>query len=177
MEMNEELLAKLEKSNRQQALFTKILCALCSAVLICSLVMTLSVTGVASQLMEVVVPLQNVASQVQEVATQVYDMTGQAETIMDNMETVTQALADADLGTMVENGESVDSLTGHVGQINHVHISEPNLLPIQRRSLHAELAALLREEGYTGFVSIEMKNCGELASVLDAMDYAKELFA
>ena len=103
MEMNEELLAKLEKSNRQQALFTKILCALCSAVLICSLVMTLSVTGVASQLMEVVVPLQNVASQVQEVATQVYDMTGQAETIMDNMETVTQALADADLGTMVEN--------------------------------------------------------------------------
>ena len=30
-------------------------------------------------------------------------MTGQAETIMDNMETVTQALADADLGTMVEN--------------------------------------------------------------------------
>lgn len=82
-----------------------------------------------------------------------------------------------DVGTMVENGEGVDSLAGHVGQINHVHISEPNLLPIQRRSLHAELAALLREEGYTGFVSIEMKNCGELASVLDAMDYAKELFA
>ena len=27
----------------------------------------------------------------------------QAETIMDNMETVTQALADADLGSMVEN--------------------------------------------------------------------------
>ena len=103
MEMNEELLAKLEKSSRQQAMFTKILCALCAAVLICTLVMTLSVTSVAGQLMEVVTPLQNVASQVQEVATQVYDMTGQAETIMDNMETVTQALADADLGTMVEN--------------------------------------------------------------------------
>ena len=36
-------------------------------------------------------------------AEQVQAMTGQAETIMDNMETVTQALADADLGTMVEN--------------------------------------------------------------------------
>ena len=103
MEMKEELLVKLEKSSRQQALIMKILCALCAAVLVCSLVMTVAVTGVARQLMEVVMPLQNVASQVQEVASQVYDMTGQAETIMDNMETVTQALADADLGTMVEN--------------------------------------------------------------------------
>ena len=103
MEMKDELLLKLEKSSRQQALFTKILCALCAAVLICCLVTTVAVAGTASQLMAVVTPLQEVASQIHGVSAQVHNMTGQAETIMDNMQTVTQALADADLGTMVEN--------------------------------------------------------------------------
>lgn len=82
-----------------------------------------------------------------------------------------------DVGTMIENRESVDQLAGRVDRINHVHLSEPGLAPIARRSLHGELAALLREEEYRGFVSIEMKNCGELAPVLAAMDYVKELFA
>ena len=103
MEMHEELLLKLEKNSRQQALLGKILCVLCAAVLICSLVMTVAVTGAASQLMAVVTPLQNVAGQIEDVAGQVQAMTGQAETIMDNMEIVTQTLANADLGTMVEN--------------------------------------------------------------------------
>lgn len=103
MEMHEELLLKLEKSSRQQAMLSKILCVLCAAVLICSLVMTVAVTGAASQLMAVVTPLQNVAGQIEDVAGQVQAMTSQAETIMDNMEIVTQTLADADLGTMVEN--------------------------------------------------------------------------
>ena len=103
MEMNEERLLKLEKSSRQQVLLGKILCVLCAAILICSLVMTVAVTGAASQLIAVVTPLQNVAGQIEDVAGQVQAMTGQAETIMDNMEIVTQTLADADLGTMVEN--------------------------------------------------------------------------
>ena len=103
MEMNEERLLKLEKSSRQQVLLGKILCVLCAAILICSLVMTVAVTGAASQLIAVVTPLQNVAGQIEDVAGQVQAMTGQAEPIMDNMESVTQTLADADLGTMVEN--------------------------------------------------------------------------
>lgn len=86
-------------------------------------------------------------------------------------------LVNLDVGTMVENGEAVDRLAGRAAQINHVHISEPGLAPIRRRTLHQELAAFLREEGYQGFVSIEMKNCGELAPVLEAMDYVKEIFA
>lgn len=86
-------------------------------------------------------------------------------------------LVNLDVGTMVENGECVDRLAGRAARINHVHISEPGLAPISRRTLHRELAAFLREEDYQGFVSIEMKNCGELAPVLEAMDYVKEIFA
>lgn len=86
-------------------------------------------------------------------------------------------LVNLDVGTMVENGEGVDQLAGRAAQINHIHISEPGLAPIGRRTLHQELAAFLREEDYRGFVSIEMKNCGGLTPVLEAMDYVKETFA
>ena len=103
METNEELLVKLEKNSRQQALFTKILCAIFALVLVCILVLTVTVSGAVKQVTEMIAPLESVVTQVESVASQVNDMTGQAETIMNNMETVTQALADADLGGMVEN--------------------------------------------------------------------------
>ena len=103
MEMNEELLVKLEKNSRQQVLFTKILCGIFTVVLLCILVLAVTVSGAIKQVTDMIAPLESVVTQVEDVATQVNNMTGQAETIMDNMETVTQALADADLGSMVEN--------------------------------------------------------------------------
>ncbi len=86
-------------------------------------------------------------------------------------------LVNLDVGTMLENGERVDDLAGKVELIHHVHLSTPGLAPVVPHPLHGELAALLREEGYEGFVSIEMGSCGELSPVHDAMDYGKELFA
>lgn len=86
-------------------------------------------------------------------------------------------LVNLDVGTMLENHERLDDLAGRVGLIHHVHISRPGLAPVVPHPLHSELAALLREEGYQGFVSIEMGNCGDLSPVHDAMDYGKELFA
>ncbi|MDL2293546.1 sugar phosphate isomerase/epimerase [Ruminococcaceae bacterium OttesenSCG-928-D13] len=80
-----------------------------------------------------------------------------------------------DTGTMIENGEAVAALAGHVTVLNHVHISEPNLEPIQRRDLHTELAALLAGEGYGGFVSIEMR-ARPLADVKATLDYVAEVF-
>lgn len=60
-----------------------------------------------------------------------------------------------DIGTMIENGEAVSLLHGAERLINHVHISEPGLTPIKKRTLHKELAAFLRSFSYQGFVSIE----------------------
>lgn len=80
-----------------------------------------------------------------------------------------------DMGTIIENGEQVAALAGHVAEINHVHISEPNLVLIEERPQHQALAALLRAEGYGGYVSIEMK-----AQPLDALKrtaaYVAEVF-
>ena len=93
----------MEKYARQQLLFTKILCGIFAIVLVCVLVVTVVLSGAVGQLTKVIAPLEDVVSQVESVATQVKGMTGQAEVILDNMETVTQELADANLTGMVEN--------------------------------------------------------------------------
>ena len=81
-----------------------------------------------------------------------------------------------DVGTMIANDESVEILRGKVHLINHVHISEPFLKPIQPRELHVELAELLRAEGYKNFVSIEMATVDDLKILETAMDYVKGVF-
>ena len=82
MENNQALLEKIEQNTRQQALFTKILCILCAVILICVLVATIFIAGAVGQVKE---------------------LTQQAKFVMDNLDTVTWDLANADIGTMVEN--------------------------------------------------------------------------
>lgn len=82
-----------------------------------------------------------------------------------------------DVGAMVCNGEGIGVLRGNVRLISHVHISEPWLKPIEPRPLHRELAALLRDEGYQGYVSIEMGRQEDCQTVANAMEYVKEIFS
>lgn len=81
-----------------------------------------------------------------------------------------------DVGTMVQNEESVSILKGKIGLVNHVHVSEPYLAPVRRRALHEELAALLREEGYDRFVSIEMGMRDDTGEIEDVMAYLAGIF-
>ncbi len=81
-----------------------------------------------------------------------------------------------DFGTFLANGETLDALRGHVGELNHVHISEEGLAVLQKRPEHAELAALLRGEGYDGYVSIEMK-AQPLSAIESTVAYVAEVFA
>ena len=60
--------------------------------------------------------------------------------------------------------------------VSHVHISEPGLVPIQKRPEHAELAMLLKAVGYRGYVSIEMGKT-DRDTVCRTMDYIAEVFA
>lgn len=81
-----------------------------------------------------------------------------------------------DLGTMLQNKEPLSLLEGNVHLVNHVHISEPGLAPVERRRLHRELAGLLKEEAYQGFVSIEMGRQQEVPVLFDCMEYAADIF-
>lgn len=79
-----------------------------------------------------------------------------------------------DVGAMIQNCENVDLLCGKVSAISHVHISEPNLAPIQRRDLHKELLTLLKAERYEGWISIEM-GATDVRTIENCMDYVKEI--
>ena len=80
-----------------------------------------------------------------------------------------------DMGTMIHNGEAVKDID--FSAINHVHLSEPGLVEIENRPLHRELAEAMRQSGYNGYVSIEMKKGLPREKVIEIMKYAKDVFS
>lgn len=80
-------------------------------------------------------------------------------------------LLNLDVGTMIQNEENISELVGYVHLINHVHVSEPGLKPIEKRGLHRELLQLLESEGYDGYVSIEMGKVEELVTIEEKLKY------
>lgn len=81
-----------------------------------------------------------------------------------------------DLGTIIQNEEQIDELTGKVSLINHVHISEPGLKPVQERMLHQDLIRLLRKENYQGFLSIEMGKQEDVSIIEDTLKYIEGVY-
>lgn len=81
-----------------------------------------------------------------------------------------------DLGTVIHNEEHIRELEGKVALVNHVHISEPGLKPIEKRWLHQELKAILEAENYRGFVSIEMGAADNIENIKSAVQYIREVF-
>lgn len=76
-----------------------------------------------------------------------------------------------DFGTLLENAETLEIVEDSLDIINHLHISEPNLMPIRRRPEHALLLNILRAGGYKGYVSIEMKAGPDAGEIISAMGY------
>ncbi len=81
-----------------------------------------------------------------------------------------------DVGTMIENGESENLLKGFVKYVNHVHISEPNLKPIKERELHKGICKVLADEGYKGYISIEMGGGADIDVIDGVMKYVAGIF-
>ena len=80
-----------------------------------------------------------------------------------------------DVGAAIEMGEDMRTIERAVPFVRHVHISEPHLAPICRREIHGELADLLKECGYEGFVSLEMGVVDPM-TFLECLDYVAEVF-
>lgn len=76
-----------------------------------------------------------------------------------------------DLGTIIYNEESLDYIKQVPEFINHVHISEPGLILIEKRELHVNLFELLNEMRYERYVSVEMGNKGDLKAVKGIVKY------
>lgn len=85
-------------------------------------------------------------------------------------------LLNLDIGTMIHNNEPPSILRENMRYISHVHISEPFLKMIEQRNLHKQLASILKQEHYSGFVSIEMGKQEDTQKIHQAMLYTKGLF-
>ena len=81
-----------------------------------------------------------------------------------------------DLGTMIYYDEGVSLLKDNIHLINHVHISEPHLVPIVRRSFHKEVLSEMSDAGYSNSYSIEMKKHSNAKPLKDAILYVKGVF-
>ncbi|TWH59732.1 sugar phosphate isomerase/epimerase [Desulfitobacterium sp. LBE] len=82
-----------------------------------------------------------------------------------------------DFGTILHNQESLEPIEENIHLVNHIHISEPNLVVIEKRKLHNQLAEILKKKNYQGFVSIEMGKQDNLVLLKDVINYVKEVFA
>ncbi|TEB16170.1 Xylose isomerase-like TIM barrel [Pelotomaculum sp. FP] len=83
-----------------------------------------------------------------------------------------------DFGTIVENGEDIEKVSTMLDWINHIHISEPYLLRIQRRHEHRVLSKILKQRGFDKFVSIEMKRNehNNIESLEETLRYIADVF-
>ena len=79
----------------------------------------------------------------------------------------------ADLGALIYNGEGIAILAENIGLVNHVHVSEPYLAPIEWRELHGELKNL----GYGKYISAEMARLDDMALLKDILVYVEDCVA
>lgn len=81
-----------------------------------------------------------------------------------------------DLGTIIENDESLDILVDNFDLINHIHISEPNLTKIQNRKVHILLLDILKKYKYDKFISLEMKKTDNINDMIESEKYVATIF-
>ena len=113
----QELLSRLEKTNRQQVRYARLQCLFAILAALCCCAMLLAVLSVVPQ-------IQQIAAQIQELGTQ-------AETVLSNLESVTSELSKVDLGSMVTNvdtlvSDSQEGVRQALDKINELDIASLN---------------------------------------------------
>jgi sugar phosphate isomerase/epimerase len=76
-----------------------------------------------------------------------------------------------DIGTMIYHKEPVSLVEENRALVNHIHMSEPNLLPLEHRNIHRQILRL----DYNKYFSIEISNQGDLGLVKRQVEYVSEL--
>ena len=113
----QELLTRLEKSNRQQVRYARLQCLFAVLAAVCCCAMLFAVLSVVPQ--------------IQQIALQIQDLGTQAETVLTNLESVTAELAEVDLGSMVSNvdtlvADSQEGVKQALDKINELDIDSLN---------------------------------------------------
>ncbi|MBQ3504057.1 MAG: hypothetical protein IJA75_05075 [Oscillospiraceae bacterium] len=121
MEMNQQMLEymeKLEQSNRQQVRFARVQCIFSILAAVCCLLLLLTVAKLVPD--------------IRELSGQISDIAAQAETVLTNLETVTEELAAADLTSVVEDVDALvvtsqEALLEALTKVNSIDIETLNI--------------------------------------------------
>jgi sugar phosphate isomerase/epimerase len=81
-----------------------------------------------------------------------------------------------DLGTIIYNNENLKQIEDNINLINHVHISEPYLEKIEPKTIHNEIADLLRKNRYKNYISIEMRSGQKTHQIQETINYIQDVF-
>lgn len=81
-----------------------------------------------------------------------------------------------DIGTIIQNNETVLINSENSNLINHVHVSEPFLEIVKERTVHQNLSKQLKNIGYSKFISIEMSK-QNIFSITGTIHYVKNIFS
>ena len=82
-----------------------------------------------------------------------------------------------DFGTIIENEEDLEIVFNNMALVNHIHISEPNLVKVEERKEHEKLAEFLRSIDYNKFISIEMKQTEDIEDVKKVIKFIYLIFS
>lgn len=85
-------------------------------------------------------------------------------------------MVNVDLGTILNNNESLDIVEKNLDLVNHIHVSEPYLERIIPKKIHEDLSEMLAQNKYDKYVSIEMKNLNSIELVKETANYVKSIF-
>jgi sugar phosphate isomerase/epimerase len=80
-----------------------------------------------------------------------------------------------DLGSVIENNESINFINNNISYISHIHVSEPYLDKIKEREMHKDLMEILINKKYKKWISIETKNSG-VENLFDSLKMIKKTF-
>lgn len=81
-----------------------------------------------------------------------------------------------DFGTILQNQEELNIIFDNMNLVNHIHISEPNLVKIEKREEHKRLAEYLKSIDYQRYVSIEIKKTEEIEEIKKVIEYVVGIF-
>ena len=83
----------------------------------------------------------------------------------------------ASIGAIIENGEDISQIftKENIGLINHIHISEPQLAPLQPRQIYTDITDRLKELGYKNYVSVEILKYPDVKLLQGAVNYFETL--
>ena len=107
----QQLLEKMERTSRQQLLFTKIMCLLCVLAVICSLIVMGTVCKTASTLNALAKPIQELSAQAQNTLVDISDTADKlAQADFSGIASQIDGLVAASQNTVAEAAKKLDSI-------------------------------------------------------------------